>query len=66
MENDKNDIEEVYLQLREIEAVLSVFSSMDGSVSFEDVAIIANDYLYKLRDIRKKIYTMIMQTNYKP
>lgn len=64
MENDKNDIEEIYLQLREIEAVLSIFSCMDESVSSEDVAIIANDYLYKLRNIRKKMYPIVI--NKKP
>ena len=48
-------LEELNTQLAEIEAVLALFSAIDDSVSSVYIAVIANEYLYKLKDIRKKI-----------
>ena len=52
---NNEDLEELNSQLAEIEAVLALFSAIDDSVSSVYIAVIANEYLYKLKDIRKKI-----------
>lgn len=52
---NNGDLEELNTQLAEIEAVLALFSAMDDSVSSVYIAVIANEYLYKLKDIREKI-----------
>lgn len=52
---NNGDLEELNTQLEEIEAVLALFSAIEESISPVYIAIIANEYLYKLKDIREKI-----------
>lgn len=56
---NNGDLEELNTQLAEIEAVLALFSAIEESISPVYIAIIANEYLYKLKDIRKKIGLII-------
>lgn len=52
---NNGELEELNTQLEEIEAVLALFSAIDEGISPIYIAVIANEYLYKLKDIRKKI-----------
>ena len=56
---NNGDLEELNTQLAEIEAVLALFSAIEESISPVYIAIIANEDLYKLKDIRKKIGLII-------
>lgn len=56
---NNGDLEELNTQLAEIEAVLALFGAIEESISPVYIAIIANEYLYKLKDIRKKIGLII-------
>ncbi len=52
---DKNELNEIYYDLKEIEAVLGLFASIEEDLSFEYVNIVSTEYCKKVKDIRKRI-----------
>lgn len=52
---DEQELDQIYYELEEIEAILGIFATIEHDLSPQYIGIIAGEYHLKIINIRKKI-----------
>ncbi len=60
---DEQELDKLYYDLEEIEAILGIFASLEHDLSSEYISIVSNEYLDKIINIRKRIQKKLDKSN---
>ena len=60
---DEQELDKLYYDLEEIEAILGIFASLEHNLSSEYISIVSNKYLDKIINIRKRIQKKLDKSN---